>query len=203
MLAVSAHTGVAATHPDWIARGIALAGVLMAAFTLISTRSLWRKQGPLLAFDLWIRAFRHPGTNVVHRIQVRIEVFNVGRMPATVRGVELRNPWSKSYVATDITAGGFPVLAPTEFEVSNGVEFTAPDEVVRAALNRPLPADMFADEIAKSLQPKAEALVRGRVRRGDGKLFTNARRTAVWYEHQPWPGLASPETTRRAVRPGD
>ncbi len=82
------------------------------------TRRLWRRQGPLLAFDLFVIAFRQPGTEVVHRITARIEVANVGRMAASVRAVELRGPWSPSFVLTDVTASGFPELQPTEFLVS-------------------------------------------------------------------------------------
>ena len=189
LAATSALVGATTTHPDWIARGIAAAGVLMALFTLISTRNLWRKQGPLLAFELTVRVFRHPGTSVVHRVQARIEVFNIGRMAATVRAVELRGPWSKSFVATDMTAGGFPVLAPTEFELFNAVDFTAPDDIVLAALALNLPIVPPHEDV----NIREEMKVRGRVRRGDGQLFTSARRLTIVYEEQPWPGLASPK----------
>lgn len=200
LVAASAAGGSVASHPDWIARGIAAAGVLMALFMVISTRSLFRKQGPLLAFDVIVRAFRHPGTTVVHRIEVRIEVFNVGRMPATIRAVEVRDPYDlkASYVRKDTVADGFSVLAPTEFEVSGALVFIAPDDDVREALT----ADALerAEINDETVWPgtgygygfgyySADA----RVRRGDGRLFTNPRQRIYVYEDQSWPAATSPE----------
>ena len=191
LLAMSGLAVAAAAQPDWVARGIAMAGVLMAGGSLLNTRRLWRRQGPLLAFDLFVIAFRQPGTEVVHRITARIEVANVGRMAVSVRAVELRGPWSPSFVLTDVTASGFPELQPTEFLVSNGIDFVAPDETVRDALKRPPPADLFAEEILKTIRTKDETLVRGRVRRGDGHTFNSARKTIVIYRDEPWPGPKS------------
>ena len=183
-----AAAAAAAAQPDWLARGIAIAGALIAVVSLLSTRSLWHRGGPVLAFDLFVIAFRQPGTEVVHRIQARIEVANVGRMAASIRAVELRGPWSSSFVSTDVTTGGFPELQPTEFLVSNGIDFTVPDETVREALGRQPPTDPFADEIMKTLMTKSETLVRGRVIRGDGHTFNNPRKTVIFYRDEPWAG---------------
>jgi hypothetical protein len=126
----------ASAHPDWVARSIAIAGVLLAGMCFFQTRRLWNRAGPVLAFDLYVMAFRVPGTDVVHRVQVRMEVINVGRMAATLRNAEVQGPWSSSFTQTDITQGGSPVLQPTEFQVSNGIDFSAPDAAVQAALQR-------------------------------------------------------------------
>jgi hypothetical protein len=185
--AMSGLAVAAAAQPDWLARGIAIAGVLIAVVSVLTTWCLWRRQGPLLAFDLVVIAFRQPGTEAVHRIKARIEVANVGRMAASVRAVELRGPWSPSFVSTDVTADGFPELQPTEFLVSNGIDFVAPDEIVRDPLKRSPPADPFAEEILKTMKAKDETLVRGRVSRGDGHTFNNARKTIVFYRDEPRP----------------
>jgi hypothetical protein len=105
--------------------------------------------------------------------------------------VELRGHWSPSFVLTDVTASGFPELQPTEFLVSNRIDFVAPDETVRDALNRAPPADLFAEEILKTMRTKDETLVCGRVRRGDGHTFNNARKTIVIYRDEPWPSPKS------------
>ena len=183
-----AAAAAAAAQPDWLARGIAIAAALIAVGSVLSTRSLWHRGGPLLAFDLFVFAFRQPGTEVVHRIQARMEVANVGRMAASIRAVELRGPWSPSFVSTDVTAGGFPELQPTEFLISNGIDFIVPDKTVRDALDRQAPVDPFADEILKTMMTKGETLVRGRVSRGDGHTFNNARKTVIFYRDEPWPG---------------
>jgi hypothetical protein len=182
-----AAAAAATAQPDWLARSIAIAGVLLAGIGLFQTRRLWTRAGPILAFDLYIIAFRIPRTDIVHRVQVRMEVTNVGRMAATVRSAEVRGPWASSFTQTDITQGGFPVLQPTEFQVSNGVDFVAPIEVVRAALQRKPSEDAIAEEIYKSMQVKAESLVRGRVRRGDDHPFTSARKTVIVYQEESWP----------------
>jgi hypothetical protein len=186
--AMSGLAVAAAAQPDWLARGIAIAGVLIATVSVLSTRHLWHRQGPLLAFDLVVIAFRQPGTETVHRIKARIEVANVGRMAASVRAVELRGSWSPSFVLTDVTADGFPELQPTEFLVSDGIDFAAPDDTVRNALKRPPPADPFAEEILKTMRTRDETLVRGRVSRGDGHTFSSPRKTIVLYRDESWPG---------------
>ena len=142
----------------------------------------------MLAFDLYVIASRVPDTDIVHRVQARMELTNVGRMAATVRSAAVRGPWSSSFTETDITQGGFPVLQPTEFQVSNGINFVAPDATVQAALQRKPREDFVAEEIYKSLQVKDETLVRGRVRRGDNHPFTSARKTIIIYQDEPWPG---------------
>jgi hypothetical protein len=162
-------------------------GVLLAGLSLLQSRRLWRREGPLLAFDLYIIAFRVPGTDIVHRVRARMEVTNTGRMAATVRSAAVRGPWSSSYTETDIAQGGFPVLQPTEFQVSNGIDFAAPDAMVEAAQQRKPSEDRFAEEIYKSMQVKDETLVRGRVRRGDNHQFTSARKTIIVYQDEPWP----------------
>lgn len=120
---------------------VSVASFFLAAAVYFSSGRQWRREGPLLAFDLTVVAYRHLGSEVVHRVQARMEVVNVGRMPALVRSAELRGPWSDSYVLTDITqgSGGPPMLQPTEYELSNSVEFLRPDGQVREALDRPPP----------------------------------------------------------------
>lgn len=170
---------------------ISVFSLLVAALAYFSGGRQWHREGPVLAFDLTVVAYRHPGTEVVHRIQTRMEVVNVGRMAASVRAAEMRGPWSDSYVLTDITLGtdGAPMLQPTEYEVSNGVEFLRPIHQVREALERLPPKDQFAEEILKTMRPEPETMVRGRVRRGDGKVFGTARRTLCIYREEAWPGL--------------
>ena len=77
--------------------------------SFFQTRRLWNR-GPVLAFDLYVIAYRVPGTDIVHRVRVRMEVTNVGRMAATVRSAEVQGPWSPSLTETDITQGSFPIL---------------------------------------------------------------------------------------------
>jgi hypothetical protein len=67
---------------DWIARGIGLAGVLLAALGIGLTYFLWYRSGPHLKTTAFVRA----ETGTVH-----IEVSNVGRLAATVRNIELRD----------------------------------------------------------------------------------------------------------------
>jgi hypothetical protein len=178
----------ATAQPDWLARSIAIVGVVLAGASLLQTRYLWGREGPVLAFDLYVIASRVPGTDIVHRVHVRMEVTNVGRMAATVRSAAVQGPWSSSPTETDITQDGFPVLQPTEFQVSNGIDFAAPDATVQAALQRKPREDFVAEDIYKPLQVKDQTLVRGRVRRGDDHLFTSARKTLVIYNDEPWPG---------------
>ena len=45
-------TAAASAQPDWLARSIAIAGVLIAGLSLLQTRRLWGRGGPVLAFDL-------------------------------------------------------------------------------------------------------------------------------------------------------
>ena len=116
-----------------------------------------------------------------------MEVTNIGRMPATVRRAELQGPWSSSYTETDITKYGFPVLEPTEFQVSDGIDFVAPQASVLAALQRVPHKDFIAEEIYQSMQVKDETLVRGRVRRGDDHPFTSARKTIIVHQEEAWP----------------
>ena len=115
-----------------------------------------------------------------------MEVTNIGRMAATVRSAEVQGPWSSSFTQTDITEGGFPVLQPTEFLVSNGFIFVAPVATVQAALTAKVLGDRMADEISRTLQLKDEELIRGRVRRGDNRPFTTARKTIIVYQDQSW-----------------
>jgi hypothetical protein len=84
-------------------------------------------------------------------------------------------------------------LQPTEFQVSNSIDFVAPDATVQAALQREPREDRIAEEIYKSLQVKEETLVRGRVRRGDNHPFTSARKTIIVYQDEPWPGPRAAE----------
>jgi hypothetical protein len=190
------HAAAAGSGEDTIAiisLVISAVSLLVAAFAYFSGGRQWRREGPVLAFDLTVVAYRHPGTEAVHRIQARMEVANVGRMAASVRAAELRGPWSDSYVQTDITRGiaGAPMLQPTEYEVSDGVEFRRPASQVREALERPPPEDQFAEEILKTMRPEPETMIRGRVRRGDGKVFGTPRRTLYVYREEPWPGLTA------------
>jgi hypothetical protein len=172
---------------------ISVFSLLVAVLAYFSGGRQWRREGPVLAFDLTVVAYRHPGTEVVHRIRTRMEVVNVGRMAASVRAAELRGPWSDSYVLTDITSGsaGASMLQPTEYEVSNGVEFLRPIHQVREALERPPSEDQFAEEILRTMRPEPETMVRGRVRRCDGKVFGTARRTLCIYREEAWPGLTA------------
>jgi hypothetical protein len=168
---------------------VSVGSLLVATSTYLSGGRQWRRAGPELAFDIIVDAYRLAGTNVVHRIVARMEVANVGRMDASLRAAELRGPWSASYVLTDITQGsdGPPMLQPTVGVVSDGIEFRAPDGIVRDALERPS-EDVFADAIASTLKPTPETMVRGRVQRGDGKTFDRPRRTTYTYHEEPWAG---------------
>ena len=70
------------TLEDWSARFIGGAGVLIAVGSLLLTLYLWLRSGPVVR----VSAFVRPETGMI-----RIEVANTGRLPATIRLLELRD----------------------------------------------------------------------------------------------------------------
>ena len=186
MLHLAASTS-AASSPDWVARGIGLASLVLSGVGMLLTRHLWRRAGAALAFDLFIEAFRIPDSDVVHRMRIKIEVANVGRMAATVRQIDLRSPWPPFTREVSVMGDPLPqVLQPTAFLESESIDLIAPDEAVVAALTPAVPEDMIASEIIRALQVRAENRVRGQVRRGDNEEFRRPRRTVIEYRDASW-----------------
>lgn len=67
---------------DWIARGIGAAGVLIGLASLGLTAYHWFRSGPTLRVGAFVRP--ESGT-------LRVEVTSTGRLPATVRLIEIRD----------------------------------------------------------------------------------------------------------------
>ena len=152
MLHLAASTS-AASSPDWVARGIGLASLVLSGVGMLLTGHFWRRAGAALAFDLFIEAFRIPD-NVVHRMRIKIEVANVGRM-ADRAADRPAHPWPPFTREVSVMGDPLPqVLQPTAFLESESIDLIAPDEAVVAALTPAVPEDMIASEIIRALQVK-------------------------------------------------
>ncbi len=144
-----------AASDDVLARALGAGGLLLSAASIGLTLYLWYRSGPRLQVTVFVRA----ETSSIH-----IEVSNGGRMPATVKNLELRD-----HLVLRLTGGGAKTAPAHRWTIRafpNGV-----------ALPQELPPSGFIDSdvevrvVLDKAADAAEITVSAWAQRGDGKWY--------------------------------
>jgi hypothetical protein len=127
-MSVSTAANVAsALEPDWLARTLAILGLVAAITSIAITWYLWRKSGPEIVVIINTATSQRTPVPEGFDEVVDVEIRNAGRMPAMIREVNLRI-WdqepsrrrgvSPTRLTLEPTYGAFPVAAPPTGYVS-------------------------------------------------------------------------------------
>jgi hypothetical protein len=148
---------------DDVARWVGGAGLVLSLASLALTWYLWQRGGPVLRVTAFVKA---------ESASIHIEVISVGRLPATVRAIELRdqtvlNPQASRSDRTVLVRWTMPVV-PLD---RDGNELTLPVEDL--APTAYLQADVPIGEVITKAQGAPRISVVAMAWRGDNVVSSS------------------------------